>query len=296
MLVLWNIEGGIFQGMKKIAFLSIILAALTAHTFAQQAPESRWTTVDGNRIRYYDIGDRKAKNALVLVHCWTCNVEFWKDTYNAFPGYRVIAMDLPGHGESDKPQIDYTIDLFAKAVDGVMKHAGVKKAVLAGHSMGTPIVRKYYELYPDKTRGLIIVDGALLAYANRTELEKFFEPFYKDYKNAAPQFIDGMLPKEENLRQRIRTSMLATPEHVATSAMRKMTDDSYAEHGKIAVQTLAIMAPSPYWPDNLEGRYKEIAPNLEFQMWPGTSHFLHMERPSWFNGQVKGFIIKNKLL
>ena len=278
------------------SWIFIFLALFAASAAAQQSPESNWVTVDGNKIRYYDIGNSKAKNAIVLVHCWTCNVEFWKDTYNAFPGYRVIAMDLPGHGESDKPKVDYTIDLFAKAVDGVMKHAGVKKAVLAGHSMGTPIIRKYHEMYPDKTLGLVIVDGALLPYPNRAELEKFFEPFYADYKNTAPQFINGMLPKDTTLAATIRTSMLSTPEHVATSAMRKMNDDSYAEHGKISVPTLAIMAPSPYWPENLEARYREVAPNLEFQMWQGTSHFLHMERPQWFNGQMKGWIIRNKLL
>src|SRR5690606_18420064 len=106
----------------------------------------------------------KAKKALVLVHCWTCNVEFWRDTYNAFPGYRVIAMDLPGHGKSDKPRTDYTMEYFAKAVDAVMKGAGVKQAVLVGHSMGSPIIRRYYELYPKKTIGLVIVDGSLIPY------------------------------------------------------------------------------------------------------------------------------------
>lgn len=281
--------------MKRIMLL-FLLGLFVASAVAQQSPESKWVTVDGNKIRYYDIGNPKAKNALVLVHCWTCNVEFWKDTYNAFPGYRVIAMDLPGHGESDKPKIDYSQDLFAKAVDGVIKHADVKKAVLAGHSMGTPIMRKYYELYPKKTLGLVIVDGSLIAYANRSELEKFFEPFYKDYKNEAPKFIEGMLPKETALASYIKSSMLATPEHVATSAMRLMTDDSYAEHGKIDVPALAIMAPSPYWPPDLEARYKAMMPKLEFQMWLGTSHFLQMEQPGRFNGQVKGWIMRNRLL
>lgn len=280
----------------RMMLVWLLVGLFASSAFAQQSPESKWVTVDGNKIRYYDIGDSKAKNALVLVHCWTCNVEFWKDTYLAFPAYRVIAMDLPGHGESDKPKIDYSQEFFAKAVDGVIKQAGVKKAVLAGHSMGTPIIRKYYELYPKKVLGMVVVDGSLIPYANRSELEKFFEPFYRDYKNEAPKFVEGMLPKDAKLAAFIRSSMLATPEHVGTSAMRLMTDDSYAEHGKIEVPVLAIMAPSPYWPPDLEARYKALMPKLEFQMWPGTSHFLHMERPALFNGQVKGFIIRNELL
>lgn len=280
--------------MRKLA--TLFLLGLFAVCSMAQPPESKWVTVDGNRIRYYDIGNSKAKHALVLIHCWTCDVEFWKDTYTAFPGYRVIAMDLPGHGESDKPKIDYTQEFFAKAVEGVMKQAGVKKAVLAGHSMGTPIMRKFYELYPGKVLGLVIVDGSLVPYPNRAELEKFFEPFYRDYKNEAPKFVEGMLPKDPTLATFVRSSMLATPEHVGTSAMRLMTDDSYAEHGKIDVPVLAVMAPSPYWPADLEAKYKAMMPKLEYQMWLGTSHFLHMERPALFNGQVKGFIIRNRLL
>lgn len=282
--------------MIRSAILILSLMALVATAAAQQAPMSKSTTIDGHKIRYYDIGNSKAKNALVLVHCWTCNVEFWKDTYIAFPGYRVIAMDLPGHGESDKPKIGYSIEFFAKSVDAVMKHAGVNRAVLAGHSMGTPVIRTYYELYPKKTLGLVIIDGSLIPYANRAELEKFFEPFYRDYKNEAPKFIEGMLPKDSALASYIKSSMLATPEHVATSAMRLMTDDSYAEHGNIDVPALAIMAPSPYWPPDLETKYKAMMPKLEFQMWLGTSHFLQMEQPARFNGQVKGWIMRHKLL
>lgn len=230
-----------------------------------QAPESKWAKIDSNKIHYYDIGNSKSKNALVLVHCWTCNAEFWKDNYNAFPNHRVIAMDLPGHGLSDKPKIDYSIEFFAKSVDAVMKKAGVKKAVFAGHSMGTPIIRRYYELYPEKTLGLILVDG-MLPTAN-PDLSSF-----------------------------IRSSMLATPDYVGSSAMKLMIDDAYATHDKIDIPVLAVMATSPYWPKDIEQQYKAIAPKIDFQMWTGVSHFLHMEKPKEFNEQVSIFLTKNKVL
>lgn len=279
--------------IKRLMFLVIVLAAaLTA--FAQN---EKWTTFDGNKIRYYDVGNIKARNALVLVHCWTCNAGFWKDNINAFPGYRVIAMDLPGHGQSDKPKIDYSIDHFARSVDAVMKNAGVKKAVLAGHSMGTPVVRKYYELFPNKTLALVIVDGALLPFGPRDQVDKFFEPLFKDYKNGAATFIDGMLQTADpKVKPFVRESMLSTPDYVAQSAMKLMLDDAYASHGTINVPVLATMAPNPYWPNDIEARYKAAAPKMEFQAWSGVSHFLQMERPAMFNGQVKGFIIRNKLL
>lgn len=283
--------------MKRTSILIALFALFVIAAQAQPSPQERWVTLDGNKVRYLDAGNAGAKEALVFVHCWTCSADFWRDQVNAFPQYRVIAMDLPGHGQSDKPKIEYTMDHFAKAVDAVMADAGVKRAVLAGHSMGTPVIRRFYELYPKKTLGLVLVDGALLPFGPRSEVDKFFEPLFANYRSGAATFIDGMLATAwPSVRPFIRTSMLATEEHVAKSAMKNMLDDAYAEHGKIGVPVLAVMAPSPYWPKDLDAQYRAVAPDIDFQMWTGVSHFLHMERPKEFNGQVKAFIVRKKLL
>lgn len=276
--------------------LLFFVFSVTAFTQTQKS-SSKWASLNDTKIHYYEMGNKRSKSALVFVHCWTCNVEFWKENYNAFPNHRVIAMDLPGHGKSDKPKIDYSMEYFANAVDAVLKKAGVKKAVLAGHSMGTPIIRKYQELYPEKTLGLIVVDGALLPMGPRDQVEKFFEPLFNDYDTNAPTFIDGMLPTvNTDLKSFIRSSMLATPDYVGSSAMKLMLDDSYALHDKINVPVLAIMAPSPFWPKDLEEQYHSIAPDLDFVMFEGVSHFLQLEKPKEFNDAVSVFIAKKKLL
>jgi len=284
--------------IRTLSGVFLLIVILGIEAFGQPAVKANWADLEGTKIRYYDIGNKKTSDALVLVHCWTCNVEFWKEQYLAFPKYRVIAMDLPGHGKSDKPRVDYSMEFFAQAVDAVMRKAGVKKAVLAGHSMGTPIIRRYYALFPEKTAGLIIVDGALLPFGPREQVEKFFEPLFNDYRNGVPGFVDGMLPEtvEADLRSFVRSSMLATPEHVGTSAMKLMLDDAYAVNGKINVPVLAIMAQNPMWPAEMEARYKAIAPKTNYQVWDGVSHFLHMEKPKEFNEQIRLFITKNKLL
>ena len=286
--------------VSKLAILFVLLfLVMSAHSQTKKpiTKQGLVNAVKINGIQYSDLGNKKSKDAIVFVHCWTCNSEFWKENVNAFPDYRVITLDLPGHGQSDKPKVDYSMEYFARAVDTVMKDAGVKKAVLVGHSMGTPITRKFYELYPEKTLGIVIVDGALLPFGPREQVEKFFEPMFKDYKAAATTFIDGMLQTARpDVRPFIRSSMLATPDYVAQSAMKQMLDDSYAPHGKINVPVLAAMAPNPMWPKDLEAQYRGIAPKLEFRMFDGASHFLQLEYPAEFNGAVKGFIVKNRLL
>ncbi len=284
--------------IRTLIFVSLFVVAATA-AFAKGAPpESKWAKLDGNKIHYYDIGNTKAKNALVLIHGWTCNADFWKDSYNAFPGYRVIALDLPGHGQSDKPKVNYSMEYFARSVAAVMKHAGVKKVVLAGHSMGTPIAREYYRLHPGQTRGIVIVDGALRTFFPKAMADTFVGQLRANYKENSAKFVDGMaaVVQDEALRKYIREAMLAAPDYVAISAMEGMADEKIWKEDKINVPVLAIMAPSPFWPADVKEIFTSIAPNIDFQMWSGVSHFLQMEKPKEFNEQVRSFIVKNKLL
>src|SRR5688572_430512 len=174
--------------VKRLLFLLVVSCAI----FATPAlAESRWTTLDGNKIHFYDIGDRRARTGLVLIHGWTCNADFWKE--NRFPGYRVLAIDLPGHGRSDKPRLTYSMEHFARAVNRVMKEAGLRRAVLVGHSMGTPIARQFYRLYPEQTLGIVVVDGALRRFFPKEAMEQFIAPLRTNYKETAVKFVDGML-------------------------------------------------------------------------------------------------------
>src|SRR5262245_13090206 len=111
------------------------------------------------KVHYESHGE--GDQALVLVHGWTCNATFWRRQIPDLAGHRVLVVDLPGHGESDKPELAYTMEHFARGIDAVMRDAGVGKAVLVGHSMGTPVIRQFYRLFPDRTLALVIVDGSL---------------------------------------------------------------------------------------------------------------------------------------
>ena len=285
--------------MNKVrSIFSIALVFLSLAAAVKAVPKDEWAKLDGVRLHYYDIGDTKAKNAIVFVHGWTCNADFWKESMNAFPQYRVIAIDLVGHGRSEKPEkADYSMEYFAQSVEAVLKKVKVKKAVLVGHSMGTPVIRQFYRLYPDQTLGLVIVDGALRPFGPRAEIEKFFEPLFKDYRGEAPKFVDGLLePTRADLKPDIRAAMLSTPDYVGISAMRGMLDDKIWTNDQIKVPVLAVMSGSGQWAADTKDFYQTIAPNLDFQMWAGVSHFLMMEKPYEFNSAVQYFIVKNKLL
>ncbi len=124
------------------------------------------------------------------------------------------------------------------------------------------------------------------------------KPLRSNYKATSMQFIDGMLMtvKDEALKQQVRSSVLATPDHVGLSAMEAFNDDKLWATDQIKVPVLAIMAESPYWKPDTKDFYQTIAPILDYHMWTGVSHFLMMEKPLEFNELVAAFIVKNKLL
>lgn len=288
--------------MKFRLLCTIIFCGLfTSFTVAQEAPkpQSRFTQLDGMRVHYDNYG--KGSQALVFIHGWTCNAGFWKANIPAFiASTRVIAIDLPGHGLSDKPQITYSMDLFARAVDAVLQDAKVERAVLAGHSMGTPIIRQFYRKYPQKTLALVIVDGGLKPLGTRAQMNQVIDPLRTpEYLKSAEQSVtfltSGM--KNEALRTEVKTTMLSAPQHVMVSAMDEMLNPAiWQEQDQIKVPTLALMAANPMWNAAYEKYVRELAPGIEYQTWPGVSHFLMMDEAQKFNGTVLTFLKRNKFV
>jgi pimeloyl-ACP methyl ester carboxylesterase len=284
-------------------FLSVLCGLTLAATAGaqgsrQSSAESRYASLDGARIHYESYG--KGRDALVLIHGWSCSIDSWRDLIpDLSKRSRVIAIDLPGHGLSDKPQVAYTMDLFARAVDAVMREAGVKRGVLVGHSMGTPVARQFYRKYPQKTLAIVIVDGALRPYGDKKLMEGFIAPLRApNYKEAGAGMLAGMggPSLSPELKERIQTSFLNTPQYVLVSAMEGMADESIWGQDKITVPVLAIMTKSPFWPADTEQFYRSIAPRLDFQRWDGVGHFLMMEKPKEFDAAVIAFLDKNALL
>src|SRR5438874_7953144 len=200
-----------------------------------ETAESRFTTLDGARIHYVNYG--KGSEALVLIHGWTCNIDNWRDQFPDFAKRnRVIAIDLPGHGQSDKPQVTYSMDYFARAVDAVMRDAKVKRAVLVGHSMGTPVARQFYRKYPEKTLAIVVVDGALLPFGDKAMMDRMIAGLRGlEYRELTTKMFAGMAGPNlsAEARERINASTRNTPQYVLVSAMEGMADPSIWAEDKI---------------------------------------------------------------
>src|SRR5438067_4467956 len=156
-------------------------------------------TYDGARVHYESYG--KGKDAVVFIHGWACDLTFWRLQAPVYKKHRSLLIDLPGHGQSDKPDVSYTQERFARAVEAVMRDAGVERAVLVGHSMGGPVALTFVRLFPAKAKALVMVDafipGALKDDADRARqkarMESFVHSFREpNYKQTAEKMIESM--------------------------------------------------------------------------------------------------------
>ena len=219
--------------MKPILF-ALAAAALLLVSGCASSTESRgpassaaeanshFAVFGTNKIHYAVEG--KGRHAIVLVHCWSGNLGFWREQVPALADKaRLILIDLPGHGQSDKPHTAYTMDFFAGAVLAVMRDAHVNKATLVGHSMGSPVLCRVYKQAPERVAALVAIDGTLRRpKMTPDQADQFVAGFRApDYREKTRQFMGTMfpVPGTEAVRDRVVSEILETPQYVMLGAM-----------------------------------------------------------------------------
>ena len=240
-----------------------------------------------NNIEIHSTVQGQGPKTIVFVHGWTCDESSWDGQVPAFTsGYRVVTLDLPGHGKSGAPAANgFSMELFAQAVEAVRAEVGADKIVLVGHSMGAAVIRQYALDHPEHVAGLVAVDGPLdmrpmggftgfgeLTIANRTNVIE-------------GMFVPGTAPA---LREHILAMMLGASRATADGAMAAMMDPKLRTADKIMVPALSVFAGT----SNFAGDQstKEVVSDWTSVQFAGTGHFLMMEQPDKFNATLKAFL------
>ena len=272
--------------MRKMTIVTAILAFIGA--------ASAWAaTVDGINLHYTSSGS--GSQTVIFVHGWTCDETSWQGQVPAIgQKYRVITVDLPGHGKSGSPKDGrFSMQLFARAVEAVRSEAKAEKVVLVGHSMGTPVIRQYALMYPQRVAGLVLVDG-LGKVAGAT-------PGFTPPPMTGPAgliareiFVRGMFGPSTTpqLQQHILKMTMGTSEATADGAMAATWDQASWKNDVISVPVLGVYADKSGLA-NRDGM-KRLYSDLDYHEIPGTGHFLMMEKPDEFNRLLTAFLAKVK--
>jgi pimeloyl-ACP methyl ester carboxylesterase len=279
------------------ALALLFLPAAATRAAGQSESHSKFAQFEGNKVHYETYG--KGSQGVVFIHGWSCDATFWRlQLENIGSKTHAIALDLPGHGQSDKPKLDYTMDFYARSIDAVLRDAGLTGVVLVGHSNGVPVIRQFYRKYPQKTRGFVAVDGMLRPIFTKAQLSQFIEMLKSpNYQEVAGGIVSGMVQpvKDPAMRAEIKSAMLATPQYVSVSEMEAVTDPSIWTEDKITVPMLVIVNKVS-WPADYEQFVRSLGTNVDYQQWDGVSHFIMMDKPAEFNETLLNFLSKNRLI
>jgi pimeloyl-ACP methyl ester carboxylesterase len=249
---------------------------------------------DGVALVYHEAG--RGSPPLLFVHGWACDRAFFAPQIEQFSRrHRTIAVDLRGHGDSDKPDQPYTMAGFADDLVWLCEQAGVQKPVVIGHSMGAAVALLLSASHADRVSGIVMIDGGTRlqgAAATRPDsgLPVDIDFSGPDYQLVARRIVEPMFSPsaDPSLRTWITERMLSTPRHVLASARQHLlTTDAAPSASACTVPALYIQAATPR--PELE-HFRTLCPQLVIGRTVGAGHFNMLEVPDQVNAMIGRFL------
>lgn len=271
-----------------------------------------FTTNDNVRLHYIDEG---LGTPLVLLHSWSQSAEQYKYQIEALcQKYRVIALDMRGHGLSEKVDYGYKIYRLAKDVHELLCYLDLNDVVILGHASGAAVICCYWELFGDERLGkLILVDKIPVLTSNPAWSAKevahygsFVDPV------SSMGFVNTLLSdKADNaktilLHRQITQNISTEDAHMLIDSSCRFSNSAaavllYNEFHqdcrdvipRIHLPTLIIVgrgSPTPVSSQEWMNRNIKDSQLVIFEVEEGGKHFTFLENPVKFNRIVDEFI------
>jgi pimeloyl-ACP methyl ester carboxylesterase len=267
----------------------------------------RSETVHGARVNYVEMG---AGSPVVLVHglsgCW----QNWLENIpHLAKRHRVIAMDLPGFGESELPQEEISIPGYGRFVDAFLGSIGIEQGALVGNSMGGFIAAETAISHPSRVEKLVLVsaagfiryDGRRLRAAERAA--RLFHPMTAAFLARREHLV-----RRPKLRSRMLYGVVRYPDkippelayEVASGAGKPGFLDAFGaimdydfrdRLPDVSAPTLIVWGRNDrIVPVSGAYEYERLIPNAHLEIFEETGHVPMLERPARFNQVVEDFL------
>jgi pimeloyl-ACP methyl ester carboxylesterase len=276
-------------------FLRILLLCAFVFTMAQAQTKSEVVNAsDGLPIHYAVQG--KGEPALVFIHCWACNRHFWDNQVAEFSKtYRVVTIDLPGHGESGKERKNWSVESYGDDVKTVVTKLNLKRVVLVGSSMGGPIALEATRRMPDRVVAIVPVDTLqnVEQKVPQEQLDAVFKSMEADFKTATTNLLNQFFFSPTTpaaVKERIINETIAqNPDVVLPILKAVFSYDAAPALREIKVPIRAINADRMPTDVAVNRKY---APQFDVVIIKGTGHYPMLEDPARFN-QMLAEILRN---
>lgn len=283
-----------------------------------------WTDALGAEVKYYDAAGVRTRvieagtgDAIIMMGGLSGHAEaFIKNVVPiAEAGFRVIAMDLIGHGFTDKPlDVTYHTPAFTRHLTDLLDATGLESAHLVGQSLGGWVAWAQALERPERVKRLVAVTGAGFLLSDEESLKESRE-VHDQVRSVTQRALEA--PTREKVRQRLEWLMAdparVTEELVETRyriytlpdsrrAMPKVATEQPSDDNRATMLTEELLAQiqheslilwtdkNPTTPARVGRRVAEIMPNARFEMVTDAGHWPQFEQPEIVNRLIVDFL------
>ncbi|UJD91860.1 alpha/beta hydrolase (plasmid) [Rahnella aquatilis] len=297
-------------------------AVITAAPFAAADPAlsgftHRYATVDGVRLHYVSGGNPEGKVLLLLAgfpQTWYA----WRNVMKSLAkDYWLVAPDLPGQGDSDRPQTGYDTRSLAQKTHGLMQLLGHKHYSLAAHDVGAWVAYPYAAMYGGEVQRLALLDAGIpgitlpdalpvtpekswktwhFAFHTLPDLpealiagnERVYLDWFLRRKTAAPDAFT-----DDDISEYLRTFLKSGGLRAGLAYYRSVTESAEQNrelnrHGKLKMPVLAVSADQGSIPD-MAIPLRAFAENVTGIIIPHSGHFIAEEQPGVLARELHSF-------
>lgn len=274
--------------IAALLFLSLLLPSCTQN---QKPAESDTIRRDNADINYHIYGDGGA--TLLFVHGLNADQTYWDEQVKYFsPDYKVVTIDLPGHGKSGKERKYWTVPGFAGDVYAIVKRLKLKNVILIGHSFAGDINLIEATAHPKNIIGFIGIDNFKNAATQmpkqyRPQADAILENLNKDFAGTNVQFASNALltpktPKE--IADRVENDFRNAYPPMSKEAMSEIFDMYKTEKRLLPQFKLKLhLINVDYTPTNEKPLKRYSGNGYELMHMKGTCHYPMLENPGELN-------------
>jgi pimeloyl-ACP methyl ester carboxylesterase len=288
--------------MKHLLFPIIIgLAFLFTLISCQMQPsinqllveEGDATSADGIPIHYKLYG--KGDVSLVFVHEWCTNMKYWEEQIPSFGvNFKVVTLDLAGHGQSGIDRATWTMEAFGQDVAAVVKKLDLQNVVLIGHGMGGPVILEAAKLIPDRTIGLVGADSFHDLYMEAVEegqIQLALLPYQENYQEQVREHVrlSWFSPNSDHKKMsEIILDMIKTPKEVVLGALEELQRyDATESFKQVQLDVRGVQTT------HMNVSYdvtQSHAKSIWVEYLDGLGHFIMLEDSQAFNRHLANYI------
>jgi pimeloyl-ACP methyl ester carboxylesterase len=301
----WKILIGVLLGLAVLLLVNVLVTDGETKNAEVTVPEGKLISLPGGVVQVAEHGPRKA-SPIVLIHCFTCAIDWWDEMVPLLsPTHRVVAIDLLGHGGSEKPGSGYSMEEQADLVAEAMRQLDVTGATVVGHSLGGTVSTALLERHPRLVKRLAIIDQAPDSSYGDLDLEARLSLMpvigQAAWRLAPDSSIESGLSQAfapsydvphaflDDFHRMTFSSYDGSAEGETSYTDERPLDQRIAAADRVPLLVMFGAEEQIYDPRKSLAAYTGEVPNAEGHLIPGAGHSPNVERPALTAGLLLRF-------